>query len=98
VTYNTTVIDHPPSIRVFSPLKYSFAINKTDTSMDGTDTYLMSAAHQTEVVLLFDDGLDYRETSDLLAVGGDSTSDNSCLLAAEQTTSPPQKKLPKYAP
>jgi hypothetical protein len=87
VTYNTTLVDRSPSIRAFRPLHSSFAINETAPA-DGRDTYLMSATRQTEVVLLFDDGLGYREISDLVAVGGDTTSDDACVLARKDVSHP----------
>jgi hypothetical protein len=88
VTYNTTLAEHPPSIQAFTPLQSAFAINETDLPTAGVSTYLMSAARQTEVVLLFDDGLGYREVSDLLTVGGDSTSDDTCVRARTNSSDP----------
>lgn len=87
VTYDTTLIDRPPSIRAYTPLQSAFTINETGEPTDGIETYLMSASRQTQVALLFDDGFGYQEMSDLLTVGGNSTSDDSCVLARKADSS-----------
>ncbi|KAF9556732.1 hypothetical protein CPC08DRAFT_820277 [Agrocybe pediades] len=80
IMYDTTVVSKAPSIRVFSPKGQSSLLNLTsDDPATGTAKYLMDFPRGKEVVLLMDDGNTIKETSPLITVAGDASSDSSCL-------------------
>jgi hypothetical protein len=66
----------------------------------------MNAQRGEEVVLLLDDGHDHRQTTDLMTVGGDSSSSMDCIQSQYQmgnaspamqgTTTAPKQGMSKY--
>ncbi|KAL6305840.1 hypothetical protein BKA93DRAFT_824638 [Sparassis latifolia] len=80
VTYNSTV-DSVPTIRGFVPRGASFAVNQTESDdQPGTATYIMDVFRELQTVLLLsNNATGYRETTALLAIGGDSMSSTSCI-------------------
>lgn len=88
VSYDPTIVPRPPSIRSFIPLGGSDRINLTSRPSEGTASYTMTAEHGTQIVLLFDDGQNHRQTSPLLTVGGDSTSSTQCLQNDNNVSTP----------
>lgn len=80
IDYDPTVVHSAPSVRSFSPEGSATPLNmSSNQASNGTATYLMSTAHGKEVVLLIDDSPGDGETTQLITVGGDSTSDATCL-------------------
>ncbi|KAG6813576.1 hypothetical protein H0H92_009620 [Tricholoma furcatifolium] len=100
--YNHSVISQAPSVRVFIPGGASHFLNLTDDDKAGTATYLLSVKQGKEVVMVYDGGEGYQESSTLLTgwlfrnsesgqankdvVGGNSSSSDSCL-ASQSTNS-----------
>ncbi|KAL0960979.1 hypothetical protein HGRIS_005976 [Hohenbuehelia grisea] len=79
-----------PTVRIFSPFGRSFPLNLTSDNPDQhRATYLMSAVRGIQAVLLFDDGRSRPETSQLFTIGGDSSSEESCIFKP-----PPSGKTP----
>ena len=83
VTYDPMVMAQPPSVRLFTPRGVAVSVNRTGQFVNGTATYTMCAQRGKQVVLEFDDGQNYRETTSLITVGGDSTSDKSCICTKD---------------
>ncbi len=80
VRYDTNIVDTPPTIRAFVPRNASFFLNQTDVSNTaGQASFTMDALQGQQVVLLLSDDAGFKGTTDLLAVGGNSSSPTSCL-------------------
>lgn len=70
----------PPVIRLFVPNGPNFLLNQTQGVIDpGTSSFTMVAFRGLPVVLLFRDGSDHFQSTNLLTVTGDVTSSSSCL-------------------
>ncbi|KAJ6525235.1 hypothetical protein DFH09DRAFT_1095710 [Mycena vulgaris] len=78
VTFNTDLNVGPPNITAFSPRNGAKRMQPLSGS-GNTATYTMTVQRDEEVVLLFDDGLNHLQTTNLMTVLGDSSSDNSCI-------------------
>ncbi|TFY60534.1 hypothetical protein EVJ58_g5089 [Rhodofomes roseus] len=75
-----------PTVRAFITGKLAFTANQTaNDATAGSASYLMAAAHGTEVTLLFSDGSN-KASSGLLTVGGNRKSSGTCLVAASSST------------
>jgi hypothetical protein len=86
-----------PTIRVFRPKGSSFIINSTFES-PGVVTCITEIQRGKEVVMLFDDGCGNRQTTDLLTVGGDSSSSIDCFqksLVSKEDDASKQRVLPR---
>ncbi|KAJ7928104.1 hypothetical protein B0H13DRAFT_2653274 [Mycena leptocephala] len=82
ITYNTTLA---PRVRAFTPRGGSFFVHQNnDTTLPlGTASYTMNGQRDDEVVLLFDDGQTHQQVTELITIGGDSTSSKSCLKSSQ---------------
>ena len=70
----------PPAVRLFVPNGPAFLLNQTQESPDpGTTSFIMAAFRGQPTVLLFRDGSDHLQSTDLLTVTGDVTSSNLCF-------------------
>ncbi|KAG6916325.1 hypothetical protein DXG01_007375 [Tephrocybe rancida] len=66
VHYNPTV-SHAPSVRIYNPEGPSQLLNLTnDDNTTGTATYLLSSQKSKQVVLVFDNGLGQRQSSEIM--------------------------------
>jgi len=77
VSYSTPL---PPNVTAFFPRDRAFQLPLVAAD-NGTARYTMNGLRQAEVVLLFDDGKSNLQTTKLLTIGGDSSSDKSCFKA-----------------
>lgn len=90
VTFNATQ-HRAPTIQAFVPHGRPFTIKQDPGgNSTGSASYLMNLARGFQVALLFNDN-GTRQTSDLLTVGGDSTSSSSCLPKFNATSAAPAK-------
>ncbi|TFK40770.1 hypothetical protein BDQ12DRAFT_721387 [Crucibulum laeve] len=78
ISYNSSIVANPPSVRLYSPKGVSFLLNRTLVE-NGTATYLLNFLRRSTIVLMIDDGKQNRQTTDLLTVGGDTSSDSKCI-------------------
>lgn len=70
----------PPVVRLFSPNGQALSLNQTRLSTDpGNSSFTMVAFRGQPVILLFEDGSDCLQSTNLLTVTGDATSSNNCL-------------------
>ena len=80
VDFDATQNISSPTIRAFVPKGASFPINETEaTSTSGVDTYVMDVPRDSTAVLLFQDQSGYAETSTIVPILGDISSDTSCI-------------------
>lgn len=80
VTYDPSVVDSAPAVRAFVPKGPSVFLNQDVTASSlGSAKYNMAAAQGEQVVLAFSDDTGFHQASDLLTVGGNSSSPTSCL-------------------
>lgn len=85
LTYDRTVISRAPSVRFYNPRGPSRLLNlTTDEAATGTATYLMTFNRNKEVVLVFDDGSNHRQSGALITIEGDSSSSTGCLEQPKQ--------------
>ena len=102
VTYNSSVVTQPPAIRMFKLKGPSIVMNATAVPAPGVATYQMLASYDSQVVLLLDDQLGHRETTPLIDVGGDPSSNQSCVppsfLANPNSKPNLSPTLSRYAP
>lgn len=69
-----------PVVRLFVPNGQAVLLNQTqEPSYPGTTSFIMAAFRGQPTVLLFSDGSDRLQSTDLLTVTGDVTSSNSCF-------------------
>ena len=69
-----------PFVRLFVPNGQASILNQTQDSYDpGTAIFTMAAFRGQPAVLLFRDGSDHLQSTDLFTVAGDVTSSNSCF-------------------
>jgi hypothetical protein len=81
VAYGASVSARGPSVRAFYPRGTARIMTPdSDSPQDGLATYTYTSPHGSPVILMFDDGKGHRETTGLLTVGGDNSSDSSCLI------------------
>lgn len=67
VRYDTEVISSAPTVRAFTPEgSSSFLPQTSDDPSNGNATYTMNIQQGTQILLVFDDGLQHRETTDLM--------------------------------
>ncbi|KAF9651325.1 hypothetical protein BDM02DRAFT_858863 [Thelephora ganbajun] len=72
----------PPIVRLFVPNGQALLLNQTGESFDpGTIGFTMAAFRGQPAVLLFKDGSDRLQSTDLFTVKGDVTSSNRCFPA-----------------
>ncbi|KAJ3573169.1 hypothetical protein NP233_g2598 [Leucocoprinus birnbaumii] len=77
VSYDTS---QAPTVRAFVPNGDSAVLPQTsDNPTNGTATYTMTMQRGTQLLLMFDDGQQHRETTGLITVAGDSNSPQNCL-------------------
>ena len=70
----------PPVVRLFVPNVQAPLLNQTQDSHDpGTINFTMAAFRGQPAVLLFRDGSNHLQSTDLFTVIGDVTSSNGCL-------------------
>lgn len=70
----------PPVVRLFVPNGQAPLLNQTQDSHDpGTINFTMAAFRGQPAVLLFRDGSNHLQSTDLFTVIGDVTSSNGCL-------------------
>lgn len=70
----------PPEVRLFVPNGQALLLNRTQDSHDpGTTGFVMAAFRGQPAVLLFRDGSNNLQSTDLFAVTGDVTSSKACL-------------------
>lgn len=70
----------PPVARSFTPNGPALFLDQTRVEIDpGTSSFTMAAFRGQPVVLLFRDGSDHLQSTNLLTVTGDATSSNHCL-------------------
>ncbi|KDR82882.1 hypothetical protein GALMADRAFT_220878 [Galerina marginata CBS 339.88] len=80
ITYDKSLVSNPPIVRLYNPQGPSFLLNMTsNNSTAGVAKYLLNFSRGKEILLLMEDGSGIRETSPLVTVGGDASSDSSCL-------------------
>ncbi|GJE88496.1 hypothetical protein PsYK624_045790 [Phanerochaete sordida] len=80
VTYDPSVVDAAPTVRAFVPKGPSIFLNQdVAASSPGTAPYSMAGAEGEQVVFAFSDDTGFRQASDLLTVGGNSSSSAGCL-------------------
>ena len=77
-----------PTVRAFVPKGASFAVDEINStiSVAGASKYLMDVPRDSIVVLMYKDQDGYAETSTMLPVLGDITSDESCIPTNPLTT------------
>ncbi|KAF8645118.1 hypothetical protein AX16_007947 [Volvariella volvacea WC 439] len=93
VLYDTQTVSSAPSVRLFNPEGTSFLLELTnDDPAQGAARYMMKFSKRSDVVLLISDGHGNQETSDLLTVLGDSSSDTSCLSKSNGNVNVPEEK------
>jgi hypothetical protein len=63
VAYDT---DAAPTLRALMPNSDSFTLPRTSDDHNGTATYFVNMKFGSQVLFLFDDGLDHRETTNLM--------------------------------
>jgi len=69
-----------PVARLFVPNGQTLLLNQTQEPSDpGTTSFIMAAFRGQPAVLLFKDGSNHLQSTDLLTVAGDVTSDNRCF-------------------
>lgn len=86
VAYDPTVVDEAPEVRAFVPKGPSVFLNQdVPGSAVGSAAYSMAAAQGEQVVLMFSDDTGFKQTTDLLVVGGNSSSPTNCLPSASPT-------------
>lgn len=67
VSYNIETTQSAPTVRAYSPKHNSYLLPRTsDNPSNGTATYIMNVEHGEQVLLVFDDGMEHRETSGLI--------------------------------
>lgn len=72
----------PPVVRLFVPNGQAPLLNQTQDSYNpGTTIFTMAAFRGQVAVLLFKDGSDHFQSTDLFTVAGDVTSSNGCFPA-----------------
>jgi hypothetical protein len=93
VSYNPST-NNAPSVRVLIPSGPSFILNQTQADSTAITvppfqiaSYEMTVPRGNQVVLLFNDSIGLRESSNLTTVGGDVTSNTSCLSTFDALTS-----------
>ncbi|KAF8073874.1 hypothetical protein FPV67DRAFT_1666622 [Lyophyllum atratum] len=97
LTYDRNVIYRAPSVRLYSPKGPSRLLNSTaDDTATGIATYLMSFDRNKEVVLVFDDGFDHRQSTALITVSGDTSSSKACLELKQDDKHEVQKSSPSF--
>lgn len=70
----------PPAVRLFVPSGQAPLLNQTQDSRDpGTTSFTMAAFRGQPAVLLFRDGSNHLQSTDLFTVTGDVTSSNDCF-------------------
>jgi hypothetical protein len=79
ITYDPSIVAQPPTIRIFKPNGPSAVMNVTTEPAPGVATYRMCASYDSKIVLLLDDEKGHRETTSIIDVGGDASSDKSCV-------------------
>ena len=81
----------PPVVRSFTPNGPALFLNQTrlSTNPPGTSSFTMAAFRGQPVILLFSDGSNRLQSTNLLTVTGDATSSNSCFPIPPG--GPPQK-------
>ncbi|KXN81782.1 hypothetical protein AN958_03708 [Leucoagaricus sp. SymC.cos] len=91
LSYDTGAILKGPNVRAFAPNGASAVLPQTsDDPANGAATYTMIMQHGTQVLLMFDDGFQHRETTNLLTVAGDSNSPRDCLNKVHVTVNSTQ--------
>ncbi|KAI0693226.1 hypothetical protein BC835DRAFT_1416054 [Cytidiella melzeri] len=86
VTYNASVTPVFPTIRAFLPKSSSILVNQsTAASTAGNVSYTMDVARGQQAVLILSDDSGFMESTNLLTVGGDTSSPTGCLPAKNQT-------------
>ena len=84
VTYDPSVVDAPPTVRAFVPKGQSVFLNEdVVASSSGRTAYSMAAVHGEQVVLAFSDDTGFRQATELLVVGGNSSSPTACLPSSQ---------------
>ena len=87
VTYDPSVVDSPPTVRSFVPQGQSLFLNENVlASTLGRTAYSMAAKTGQQVVLAFSDDTGFRQATNLLSVGGDSSSSSGCLPNNQTST------------
>ncbi|KAL4245553.1 hypothetical protein ABKN59_010341 [Abortiporus biennis] len=91
VLFDPTVAPTPPTIRTFIPRNISFLANYTSVDTPGKAEYLMQAAKNQQVVMMFSDETGYKQGSGLFGIGGNVASSSDCLdfSSANQTNAQP---------
>lgn len=85
VTYNLTAHPSAPTVRAFIPRGPSYYLNQTENAKYATvppfeiASYEMTALRGVQILMLFEDKLGYRESSNLTTVLGDVSSSKGCL-------------------
>ncbi|THH08896.1 hypothetical protein EW145_g2399 [Phellinidium pouzarii] len=89
VSFNTTEITNPPTIRAFLPRNFTFVVNaNNDKDSNGdngnyghnvnydisTKMYVLDIVHGFQAVLVLDDGEGHQQTSKLFTTGGNTGS------------------------
>lgn len=92
-----------PAIRAFVPRSTSYSLNETEANdASGVDSYLMSVPRDVVAVLFFKDDAGFTQTTSLIPVQGDVSSDTSCLnsnqlanMSTLETSSSDEKVTPQ---
>ncbi|KAJ7134830.1 hypothetical protein C8R44DRAFT_977326 [Mycena epipterygia] len=86
-----------PNIRAFTPRGGSVQLirNQNSDAVPGQASYTVDVNRQQEVVLLFDDNNGSLQTTKLITVGGDSTSNKTCFPHTSASDSNPPNTGPK---
>jgi hypothetical protein len=84
ITYDTTYVMTAPTVRAFTPNGNSVVLPQTsDDPVNGTATYTIILPRGTQMLLMFDDGMQYQGTSDLMTGRGFSNIIQSRQLRRE---------------
>lgn len=81
VTYDTTILDSAPAVRVFQPSGNS-SLADLEAIAPGKATYTIDAARGQQVVLTFSNDTTLQQATGLITVGGDAQSPTNCLNPA----------------
>ena len=83
----------PPIVRLFVPKAQALLLNQTQDSYDpGTTGFTMAAFRGQPAVLLFRDGSNHLQSTDLFTVTGDVTSSKHCFPPSPDDTDTKQSQ------